>query len=238
MTVTVEVCVDSVRSLQAAVDGGADRIELCSALALGGLTPSDGFMRRAVATGVPIFAMIRPRSGDFDYTPDEISLMADDIRRTREIGLAGVVFGAVSNGSLDTNATALLANAAGPMGKTLHRAFDLLEDPLYAADTAADIGIDRILTSGGATTADAGAEMLRALVEQAANRLSIMAGSGIGADNAATIVKRTGVREIHGSFATKSASLDSASDRFGFGPETPLPDADEIRRVRQAVADL
>ncbi len=237
MTITVEVCVDSVRSLQAAVSGGADRIELCSALALGGLTPSDGFMRLAAATGVSTYAMIRPRGGGFDYSPDEIALMEEDIRRARHHGLAGVVFGATAGGSLDSRAMARLRDAAGPMGSTLHRAFDLLDDPLPAVDAAVDAGFDRILTSGGAPTAEAGIEALRALVERAGNRLSIMAGSGIRADNVESIVKQAGVREIHGSFAVK-APHRAEPDRFGFGEDPSVPDPETIRKVKRAIAAL
>ena len=117
MAITVEVCVDSVQSLQAAVAGGADRIELCSALAVGGLTPSDGFMRLAASTSVPTFAMIRPRAGDFAYSEDEIALIELDIRRAREHGLAGVVFGATSDGTLHIAAMGRLADAAKSMGR-------------------------------------------------------------------------------------------------------------------------
>ena len=146
MSVLVEVCVDSIQSLHAAIRGGADRIELCSALALGGLTPSDGFMRAAAETDTPTFAMIRPHAGGFDYSPDDIAVMEEDIRRAADLGLAGVVFGATADDALNVSAMNRLVAAAGNMGKTLHRAFDLLEDPVDAVDKAIDIGVDRILT--------------------------------------------------------------------------------------------
>lgn len=238
MPVLVEVCVDSIQSLHAAIRGGADRIELCSALALGGLTPSDGFMRAAAATGTPTFAMIRPHAGGFDYSPDDIAVMEEDIHRAADLGLAGVVFGATADEALDVSAMKRLASAAGNMGKTLHRAFDLLEDPIDAVDKAIDIGVDRILTSGGATTAEAGADMLASIVQRAGNRISVMAGSGIREDNVARIVGRTGVREIHGSFAPKKPERPHGTDRFGFSFQASAPDIDTIRRIKHIVADL
>ena len=195
-------------------------------------------MRRAAATGVPTSAMIRPRRGGFNYSPDEIALMEDDIRRAQELGLAGVVFGATSGGSLDIDAMVRLAGAAGPIGKTLHRAFDRLEDPLPVIEAFVGLGIDRILTSGGAPTAEAGIERLRSFVEYADDRLSIMAGSGIHSGNVAAIVKQTGVREIHGSFAVKAGGPEAESDRFGFGTQAPAPDPETTRQVKRAVADL
>ena len=129
MGVRIEVCVDSAASLSAAVAGGADRVELCAALALGGLTPSAGFMAQAAGYGVPVLAMIRPRAGDFVFSTDEVAQMLTDIAAARAAGLAGVVLGAsLPDGRLDRDMLAQLMRAAKGMDCTLHRAFDLTPD--------------------------------------------------------------------------------------------------------------
>ena len=235
--VAIEICVDNARSLRKAAEAGADRIELCSALDLGGLTPSAGFMLAAKEVNVPVHAMIRPRAGDFEYSPAEIDLMIDDVQACREVGLAGIVIGASSDGWLDEPALEALVDAAGELSVTLHRVFDLVNDCLLAIDTAADLGIERILTSGGARSALDGTDNIRRYVGQADGRLSIMAGGGIHAGNAAEIVRRTGVREIHGSFSRTARQYDPAVPTLGFstGEELWETDAGAVHAVRAAV---
>jgi copper homeostasis protein len=236
----MEICVDNPQSLRAAVSGGADRIELCSALALGGLTPTDSFMHLAARSGVATYAMIRPRDGDFNFTPEEIDLMADDIQRCAAAGLAGVVIGAARDRALDVTTMARLTDAAGPLGVALHRVFDLLEDPLRSIDLAAELGIERILTSGGGRTAEAGIDELKRFVSHAAGRLSIMAGSGIHAGNAVEIVQQTGVREIHGSFSKRTRSYDPSVQKFGFSVADDLmsTNSSTVRKTKQALDRL
>lgn len=147
----LEICVDDPLSLAAAVAGGADRIELCSALAMGGLTPSPAFVAQAVKTGLPVHAMVRPRAGDFRYDADEIALMSDEIVRLREMGVAGVVVGAADDERrLNERALARFRDAANGIVLVLHRVIDLAPDPCSAVCLAATLGFDFVLTSGGA----------------------------------------------------------------------------------------
>src|SRR5689334_17374550 len=159
----LEVCVESVSGVAAAVAGGADRVELCSALELGGLTPSAALLAHAVATGLPVHAMVRPRAGGFVPGPDELALMLDEIRRTAALGAAGVVVGALlPDGRLDEAALARMREAARDLAAVLHRAVDLTPDPVAATARAVALGYDKVLSSGGARTAVGGAAVLRA----------------------------------------------------------------------------
>jgi copper homeostasis protein len=215
MRVTLEICVDSPAGLAAAVAGGADRIELCSALELGGLTPSAGLMHLAAASGCPTYAMIRPRAGDFVFGPADLAAMLADIDAARAAGLAGVVLGAShGDASLDAPMLATLLDRAAGLGRTLHRAFDIVPDRAAALELAVDLGFERILTSGAAITSLAGAEVLAGLVAQAGPRLAIMAGGGVNADNAAAIVAATGVREVHAS-CRGLAAMDARAEAIG-----------------------
>jgi copper homeostasis protein len=157
--ILLEVCVDTAEGLEAAIAGGADRIELCSSLGEGGLTPSAGLMALAGRQGVPVRAMIRPRAGDFTFDAAEVAVMCGDIRAARDAGLAGVVIGALdAAGALDRAVLEGLMAAASGMGVTLHRAVDLLPSPREAVEVARALGIDTILTSGGALKAPEGSD--------------------------------------------------------------------------------
>ena len=237
-TISLEVCVDNLESLRTAADAGADRIELCSALELGGLTPCAGFMMAAADVSVPVHALIRPRTGDFDYSRGEVDQMVDDVQACREVGLAGIVIGAGAGGWLDETSVEALVDAAGDLCITLHRVFDLVDDRVLAIDIAADLGIERILTSGGAHSAPAGIEEIRRCVEHADSRLSIMAGGGIDAANVAKIVEHTGVRDIHGSFSRATRQFDPAIPALGFsaGESLIAADGDAVRAVRHALS--
>ena len=232
--VRIEVCVDSLASLRAAINGGADRIELCCALEVGGLTPSTGLLLAAAQSSVPVHAMMRPRGGDFVFAPAELDQMTDDVIACREAGLAGVVIGASHGGALDGAALSLLARAAGPLSLTLHRVFDLLEDPAAAIELAIDLGIDRILTSGGATAAEAGIAAIRRHVDQADGRLAIMVGGGIHAGNVDLIVRQTGVTDSHGSFSRLVRRYPQPVRQFGFAATDALAqtDARAVKAVR------
>ena len=196
----LEVCVDTIYGALNAVQGGADRIELCSALSEGGLTPSIGLMREAAKLPVPVFAMIRPRAGAFSYSAKEEAIMAADIAAAKQAGLDGVVLGAQNDdGRLNIPMLKRLIDAADGMGLTLHRVIDVLPDPLRALEDAITLGFDRILTSGGAKTATDGADQIAAMVARANKRISIMAGAGVTAQNARDLVSKTGVHELHAS---------------------------------------
>lgn len=198
--VCLEVCVDSVAGLTAAIDGGADRIELCSALSEGGLTPSAGLMHLAAKTPVPCYAMIRPRGGDFVFSTAECSVMEQDIAQVRAAGLAGVVLGAAtSRDQLDLSVLSKLCHEAIGLGKTLHRVVDMLDDPVSAIQQAKSLGFERILTSGGAPSAPQGQAVITHMVRQAGRALSIMPGGGISPDIVLALLRHTGARDVHAS---------------------------------------
>lgn len=237
--ILLEVCVDTPAGLAAAIAGGADRIELCAALALQGLTPAPGLMAIAAQAPIPIYPMIRPRNGDFCYGPGDLDAMRRDIDAVRAYGLAGVVIGAnLPDGQLDLPTLEQLAAHSQGLGMSLHRSFDLVPDQAAALEVAIALGFERILTSGGALTAEAGAEAIAALVSQAAGRIAILAGAGVRPGNIADLVRRTGVREVHGSFGgpVPGADPESKLGRMGFVPPQ-LRDTDEAS-VAQAVRIL
>lgn len=237
MSALLEVCVDSAEGLHAAIAGGAQRIELCSALDVGGLTPSKGLMALAAGAPVPVYAMIRPRAGDFVFDAASQDVMLADIDAARESGLAGVVLGAsLADGRLDFDLLAVLAKRADGMGRTLHRAFDLVPDPRQALEQVIELGFERILTSGQAVRAPDGKAMLRRLVEEARSHISIMAGSGVTPENVADIVVETGVREVHASCRLPVTSAEDTLLRFGFAAEREF--RTDARVVRQMLAVL
>jgi len=197
--VLVEVCVDSVSSALAAERAGAARVELCSALIEGGITPSAGLieMTRA-AVSVALLVMIRPRGGDFCYDSDEFEIMRRDLALAKRLGADGVVFGILDvDGNVDVARTRQLVDLARPLAVTFHRAFDMTANLFRALDDVCAAGADRLLTSGGEPTSIAGQETIRRLVNQAQGRIIVMPGSGIKPDNARALVDHTGVTEIH-----------------------------------------
>lgn len=219
--VLLEVCVDSADGLAAAVEGGADRIELCSALDLGGLTPSPGLMAIAAKAAVPVYAMIRPRAGNFVFSQAELDQMRRDIDAARAAGLAGVVLGVSSEkGALQEDGLGKLKAHASGLGTTLHRAIDLVPDLLEAVDLAADLKFERILSSGGGKTAFEGMDGLAAMIDRAAGRISVMPGSGVNARNAAALLARLDMSEAHGSCSVEVIESDAKALAFGFSAPT------------------
>jgi copper homeostasis protein len=201
--VVIEACVDSVDAARAAEQGGADRIELCGNLADGGTTPSAGMIAECRATvRLPIYVMIRPRGGDFIYSAAEFQVMKRDVIASQELGADGLVFGMLTaDRKVDRKRLASLVKLGYPLDLTFHRAIDRARKPLEALDALIGLGIDRVLTSGGAVTAAAGSKRIRAMIEHAAGRIGIMAGGGVTGRNARLLVKRTGVGEVHFSVA-------------------------------------
>ena len=198
--VLLEICVDDVAALNDAVAGGADRIELCSALTLGGLTPSAGLIKSAAKIPIPVYAMIRPRAGDFVYSSAEVDLMRHDIDVVLEAGLAGIVFGVLKiNNHLDADTMHTLLQHASGLETTLHRVIDLVPDISDAVEIAVSLGFTRILTSGGKVSALEGAPVIRQMLAQAKDRILIMAGAGIMADNVADLLQICDLREVHAS---------------------------------------
>jgi copper homeostasis protein len=199
--VVLEVCVDSVDSAVAAARGGAHRVELCSSLLDGGVTPSAGLIaavRRSISIGVHV--MIRPRGADFCYSDDEFQIMQRDILLAKDMGADGVVLGILDlDGRVDAARTKRLVELASPLKVTFHRAFDMSADLFASLGDLQRIGVHFVLTSGGKQTAIEGAETLKLLAAAASGAIAIMAGSGIEEHNVASLIEQTGVREIHAS---------------------------------------
>lgn len=196
----LEVCCGDLQSVRAAIEGGAHRVELCEALELDGLTPSEAMMESAIGMGIPVQVLIRVREGDFVYNKDEIYKMRNDIRLARKLGAAGVVIGALMpDGSIDEEAIRCMMDEAEGLSVTFHRAFDVCRKPEEALEKIISLGCHRLLTSGQATTAEQGIPMLKKLVEQADGRIIIMPGAGVNPQNASRILEETGALEIHGS---------------------------------------
>lgn len=196
----LEVCCGDLQSVRAAIEGGAHRVELCEALELDGLTPSEAMMESAIGMGIPVQVLIRVREGDFVYNKDEICKMRNDIRLARKLGAAGVVIGALMpDGSIDEEAIRCMMDEAEGLSVTFHRAFDVCRKPEEALEKIISLGCHRLLTSGQATTAELGIPMLKKLVEQADGRIIIMPGAGVNPQNASRILEETGALEIHGS---------------------------------------
>jgi copper homeostasis protein len=232
--ILLEVCVEDAAGLMAAAEGGADRIELCSALSVGGLTPSPGLMAMAAELDIPVYAMIRPRPGDFVFDADDICAMRGDIDAVRSAGLAGVVLGAsLSDGSLDVAALRKLVAHASGLGLTLHRAFDLVPDFAEAVDIAVDLGFGRILTSGGARKAADGVDALASIVVVADGRISIMPGSGVTLETIDGLLLRLSVNEVHSSCSIDQPAHDPRLVSLGFiAPSAKRTDADVVRQLK------
>ncbi len=194
-----ESCVDSLDAALASVAGGARRLELCAHLEVGGTTPDPALVARVVAAvAVPVFTIVRPRGGDFVYGPAEVEAMVRDIRAMRAAGAHGLVFGALRpDRTLDEPVMRRLLSHSRPLPVTCHKAFDETPDLAAALTTLVALGVDRVLTSGGAATAAEGAAAIAALVRQAGDQLEVMAGGGVRAHNLADLIRASAVREVH-----------------------------------------
>jgi copper homeostasis protein CutC len=241
----LEVCVESARGLAAAITGGADRIELCTALSVGGLTPPASLIRIAAAAPCPVHLLARVREGDFVHDAAEAAQVADDIRTAADAGLAGVVIGASAlDRQLDqallakwiAHARALGEARGRPLSLTLHRAFDLTPDLDTALGEAIDLGFDRILTSGGEPRAVDGCAALARLHARARGRIVLLAGSGVSAETLPAILA-TGVREVHASCrASRPVAADAPEYRFGFvGRESAETDPAQVAALAAAL---
>jgi len=197
----LEVAANSVASALAAQEGGAGRVELCAALELGGVTPSYAVIATARdRLAIPLYVLIRPRAGDFLYNDFECEVMLRDIEACAALGCDGIVIGALdAEGRVDQARCQALVSAAGRMGVTFHRAFDMVADQAQALETVIGLGCERVLSSGGRASAVEAAVQLRALVAQAAGRVVVMPGAGINARNISALARATGAREFHAS---------------------------------------
>jgi copper homeostasis protein len=213
-TFLFELCADSLAGARAAQSGGADRVELCEQLAIGGVTPRDSLLNAVLdAVSIPVHVLIRPRGGDFAYSHAEFELMRKEIEQAREAGAAGVVFGVLlADGRVDVERTRELVELARPMSVTFHRAFDESSNLEQALEEVIRTGADSLLTSGGAPNVLEGADRIGRLKHQAGGRLKVMAGGGLKLASMAEVVRRSGVRYLHGSLSRPEAhSADGRS---------------------------
>src|SRR5262245_29989883 len=215
MTIMIEAAVESLEAALAAADGGADRIELCTDLAHGGTTPELQLLRQCKSQlKIPVFVLVRPRAGDFVYSDAEHQTLIQQIQRAKNAGAHGIVTGELTSArQIAEERTAALVSAAQPLPFTFHRAFDECLDLGAALEALIRLGVNRVLTSGGARTAADGVERLERLATQAKGRIEILPGGGITPQNVADLVQRTGARDVH--FSVK--------------------DADKVKLVRQAL---
>lgn len=235
----LEICCGDIESVDAALKGGADRIELCSALEAGGITPSAGLVSEALwkskrkESPIPINVLIRPRSGDFLYNDRELKEAMQDAAYAAGAGADGIVFGALNyDGTVDEYACSEVlraARSAGNVSATFHRAFDLCRDPFEALETIVNLGFNRILSSGMAASAWEGRDLLGKLVKKAAGRIIIMPGAGVNPDNIHQILNITGASEIHAS-AKRKVESKMEFRRLGIGMGASDNDADEYSR--------
>ncbi len=202
--ILIEVCVGSVADVRAAEVAGADRLELCGALELGGLTPSLGLVETVLAaTRLPVIAMLRPRAGGFAYDRDEFAAIRADATRFLDLGAAGIVFGVLDrNGRVDAARCRELVALAAGAHTVFHKALDFVPDQRAALETLCELGCTRVLTSGGQPCALAGAAALRDLIAATGDRITVMPGGGLGAANVSEVIAVTRCREIHIGAAT------------------------------------
>lgn len=243
-----EVCANSVASCIAARDGGTHRVELCAGIPEGGTTPSYGEVITArEITGIKLHVIIRPRGGDFLYSSTEINIMLKDIELMNKARVDGVVFGCLTpEGDVDKSIMKELISAAKGISVTFHRAFDVCRDPYTALEEIIDLGCDRILTSGQASTAEKGIPLLQKLNEQAADRITLMAGCGVNKDNIHRIAQETNIKEFHFSaremmksrmiYRNQNVSMGGtiSIDEYSY-PETT---ADKVKQIIKAAKGL
>lgn len=239
MDCRLEICCADIESVVNARKGGADRIELCMALELGGLTPSIGLIERAVEVmgGANVHVLVRPRPGDFVYSGEEALVMEKDISMAVSAGAAGVVVGALTpDGSIDVPLSGRLRERFPSVKFTFHRAFDFVSDPYKALESLIGMGYDYLLTSGLCSSALEGAPLIASLAARGGDRIRIMAGAGVSPDNVDEIIRRTGVRDVHASAKTRMECIRRNSDVSTGG----MVDADDCRYVtsEEVVASL
>lgn len=214
--VKLEVCVDSLESALAAINGGADRLELCSSLIDGGLTPTPGLLiqiQNMNCRNIPVYCLLRCKPGNFIYKTEEIEIMKEDARILRKNGADGFVFGALSeNGDVDMKICRDIIRVSHPLPVTFHRAFDFCKRPTIEVEVIIDLGFQRILTSGKQQNAQLGVKLIRKLVEQVGNRIIIMPGGGVNKENIKFIMENTEATEIHGSFKVPKDEPEKSED--------------------------
>jgi copper homeostasis protein len=242
VSLTYEICIDSVAGAVAAEKAGAHRVELCAALFDGGLTPTLGTVRAALAavSSIRVHVIIRPRGGDFIFDEHEVAAMEHDVALVREAGAHGVVIGALTpEGTVDRPVVERLMAAAGELPVTFHRAFDMAADPFATLDVLAGLGVARVLTSGQDASALEGAPLIAELVQHAGDRVIVMPGGGVTDRNVARVVAATGAREIH--FAALSEEPSPAVHRNPYpfmGGELRRPEYQRLVTTSGGIASV
>jgi copper homeostasis protein len=240
--ILLEICCGSTEDAVEAERGGADRVELCSALFLGGLTPSIGSLREAKQRlKIPVMAMDRPRQAGFCYSPTEFAVMERDADLLLEHGADGIVFGILnSDGTVDTARSRMIRDRIRERQTVFHRAFDVTPDPFHALEELIDLGITRVLTSGQCNGAPEGSTLIKQLIDRARGRIEVLPGAGIGLDNVRDVVITTGCTQVHmTAFAEIRDTSTQANSQIKFGsPLMPdeaayeLTDAGFVREVK------
>jgi copper homeostasis protein len=237
----IEIATSDFLTTRSAVEGGADRIELCANLAEGGTTPSYAHIKKCKESfSIPIFPIIRLRGGDFLYNKDEFEIMKNDIKLCKELGCEGIVIGLLNmDGTIDVTRTSELIELAYPLEVTFHRAFDRCKDPFVALEELIEIGCQRILTSGQKPTVSEGVDLIAELNEKAEDRIIIMPGSGVRKDNIKMLAEKTGCIEFHSSLRGKAKTPMQfihpafANSEESYSNNTISPD--EVRALRNAL---
>lgn len=237
----IEIATTDFTTTKSAVEGGADRIELCAALTEGGTTSSFGTIKKCREQfTVQLFPIIRSRSGDFLYTDEEFAIMMDEVKLCKDMGCDGVVIGLLNkDGSIDLKRTSKLIELAYPLEVTFHRAFDRCKDPFEAMEQLIEIGCQRILTSGQEPTAPEGIDLLTQLIKLADERIIIMPGSGVRKENIKELAEKTGAKEFHSSLRGKQKSkMEFMHPAFANSAESytnPSIDPAEVKALRKAL---
>ena len=241
MKYLIEIATSDFLTTKSAVEGGADRIELCANLAEGGTTPSYAHIKKCrEAFDIALFPIIRPRGGDFLYTKDEFEIMRNDIKLCKELGCEGIVIGLLNmDGTIDMTRTSELIELAYPLEVTFHRAFDRCKDPFIALEELIEIGCQRILTSGQKPTVSEGVDLIAELNKKTDDRIIIMPGSGVRKDNVKMLAEKTGCIEFHSSLRGKAKSpMQFIHPAFGDSAESYSNNEispDEVRALRNAL---
>lgn len=228
-TICLEICVDSLQSAISAEKGGANRIELCDNLIAGGTTPSAAMIELARKyLNIDINVLIRPRNGDFCYSPLELEVMKRDIEIAKNMRVNGIVIGVLTpHGEIDVHQMQELIQLARPLTVTFHRAFDMTRDPFQALETLISLGVERVLTSGQESIAINGVTLIRQLVQKAQQKIVIMPGAGINLINVKDIIEHTGAKEVHMSLKEKVDSvMEYRNDRVAMGGALPISEYD------------
>jgi copper homeostasis protein len=249
MNYIIEIATSDFTTTKAAVEGGADRIELCANLAEGGTTPSYALIKKSrKAFDLLIYPIIRPRGGDFLYTKDEFEIMKNDVKLCKELGCDGVVIGLLNmDGTIDITRTTELVELAYPLGVTFHRAFDRCKDPFTALEELIEIGCERVLTSGQRPSVGShesivdstAVDLISALNKQADSRIIIMPGSGVRKENIKLLAEKTGCTEFHSSLRGKIKSpMQFIHPGFADSEESYTNnyiDPEEVKALRNAL---